>query len=246
MNLTRSARAARAASPSGGSDGSKAPGPVRPIEPAAVRTRRRPLFVGLGAALVALGGLGAYAIVSSNGAGTIAVLAVTREVPAGQPIERADLVSVQVPTTSDLRAVPVANAREVIGKRTLVRLLPGSLINQAAVTAQLTPNAGQALVGVAVARTQMPATTLNGGDEILIVNAPENSTSAGNADAQPVSIKATVVSTEVSSPDGDGKNVVSSDDKTIVNVSVSQADAARVAVWGSAGTAAIVVLHQGS
>lgn len=239
MNLTRAAKS------SAGSD-LKPPAVARPVEPVTVRTRRRPLFVGLGAALVALGGLGAAAVVSSSGGGTIAVLAVSREVPAGQSIQREDLVSVQVASTSDLHVVPVANAREVIGKRTLVRLLPGSLVNRDAVTAQLTPSAGQALVGVAVDKTQMPATQLNGGDQILIVNVPQGGTPSGDAAAEPGSVKATVISTEVSNPETDSQKVVSTDEKTIVNVSVPQADAAKVAAWGSTGAAAIVVLHQGS
>jgi hypothetical protein len=65
---------------------------VRPaLEP--VRTRRRPLLVGLGIALTALGGLGAVWLASA-GTGTVTVVGVAKEVRAGDVIQKDDLVGV--------------------------------------------------------------------------------------------------------------------------------------------------------
>src|SRR5436190_22975004 len=88
------------------------PVPRAALEP--VRTRRRPLLIGLGLALTALGGLGA-AWLASSGTGTTSVIGVAREVRAGQIIQRQDLVSVQIGAGSGLRAVPVQRAEDVVG-----------------------------------------------------------------------------------------------------------------------------------
>src|SRR4051812_39330783 len=84
---------------------SELPRVARPaVEP--VRARRRPLLVGLGLALTALGGLGA-AWLASTGTGTVTVVGIKREVRAGQIIRRQDLGGVQIPLASGLRSVPV-------------------------------------------------------------------------------------------------------------------------------------------
>lgn len=213
------------------------PGPAsaaRPgIEP--VKTRRRPLVIGLGLALTALGGLGAVWLASS-GTGMVAVVAVKREVRAGQVIQRQDLVSVEIAAGSGLRAVPVPQAEDVVGKRTLVRLLPGSLLNPDAVADKLVPAAGQALVGLSLAPGQRPAVALDAGDSVEIVYTPgsQDVATAGANRATPVN---GVVVNAVEDPDST---------RTVVNVTVAMDAAAKVATWGSAGRATIVVLPPAS
>ena len=105
------------------------PAVARPaIEP--VRTRRRPLLVGLGVALTALGGLGAVWL-ASTGTGTVTVVGVVKEVRAGDVIQKDDLVGVQIATGTPLHTLAVDHYADVVGKRSLVRLLPGSLLNPA-------------------------------------------------------------------------------------------------------------------
>ena len=98
------------------------------LEP--VRTRRRPLLVGLGIAFTALGGLGAVWL-ASTGTGTVTVVGVAKEVRAGDVIQKDDLVGVQVAPDSPLHTLSVDHYGDVVGKRSLVRLLPGSLLNPA-------------------------------------------------------------------------------------------------------------------
>ena len=202
----------------------------RPVlEP--VRTRRRPLLVGLGVALTALGGLGA-AWLATTGAGTVAVLGVANEIHAGQVIHRQDLVSVQIAAGSGLSALPVRRAEEVVGKRTLVRLLPGSLLNPAAVADKLVPDSGQALVGLGLGLGQRPAVPLDTGDPVEIVYTPGAQDESASSALQSAPVRAVVVSIADDSDTG----------KAVVDVAVSVDVAAKVATWGSAGRATLVLL----
>jgi hypothetical protein len=222
------------ASTAGATSGQVSPPVARPVlEP--VRTRRRPLLVGLGVALTALGGLGA-AWLASTGAGTIAVLGVVHEIHAGQVIHRQDLVSVQIAAASGLASVPVRRAEDVVGKRSLVRLLPGSLLNPSAVADKLVPTAGQALVGLSLGPGQRPALPLDTGDRVEVVYTPPTPDAQAPADGQPTSPILAVVVSSQDDPDAG---------KVVVTVSVAVDAAAKVAMWGSAGRATIAMLSAG-
>jgi hypothetical protein len=199
------------------------------LEP--VRTRRRPLLVGLGIALTALGGLGAVWLASS-GTGAVTVVGVAREVHAGQVIQRQDLLSVEIAAGSGLKAVPVRRAEDVIGKRSLVRLLPGSLVNPEAVADRVVPAAGQALIGLSLAPGQRPAVPLEAGDLVEIVYTPASQDAASPSPPRMPPVTAVVVSTH------DDRDT----DRTIVDVTVPLDAAVRVATWGSAGHATIALL----
>jgi SAF domain len=191
-------------------------------------------MIGLGLALTALGGLGS-AWLASSGAGTTAVVGVAREVRAGQVIQRQDLASVEIATGSGLRSVPVQRAEDVVGKRTLVRLLPGSLVNPDAVADKLVPAPGQALVGLSLAPGQRPAVPMDAGDPVEIVYTPGSQDTASPGAVRTPPVHGVVVST-VEDPDSN---------KTIVNVTVATEEAAKVATWGSAGRATIAGLPAG-
>ncbi len=201
------------------------------LEP--IRTRRRPLLVGLGIALTALGGLGA-AWLATSGTGAVSVVGVRSEIHAGAVIERDDLISVQVVAGGDLHTVPVERADSVIGRRSLVRLLPGSLVNPDAVADKLVPAAGQALVGLSLGSAQRPAVTLDAGDPVEIVYTPGANDQDGPG-AAPAPVRAVVVSTSEDTDAG----------RTIVNVTVPADVAARVAGWSSASKASVVLLAAG-
>jgi hypothetical protein len=201
------------------------------VAPEPVRTRRRPLLIGLGVALTALGGLGAAWLASADG-GTVAVLGVAREIRGGQIVHRQDLATVHIATGSGLSSLPVRRAGDVVGKRSLVRMLPGSLLNPAAVADKLVPAAGQALVGLSLGPGQRPTVPLDTGDSVEIVNTPGSEDASTSGSAPPLAVLALVVNTE---EDLDAN-------KMVVNVSVPVDAAAKVATWGSAGHATIAVL----
>ncbi len=205
------------------------PPSARPA-PEPVRTRRRPLLVGLGVALTALGGLGAVWL-ASTGTGTVTVVAVAREVRAGEVIQKDDLVGVQVAAGSPLRTVPLDAYQQVVGKRSLVRLLPGSLINRDAVADKLVPGPGQALVGLSLTSAQRPAVQFDAGDTVQILFSP-GAQDTTEASSPPSPVPGTVVGTDEDEDAG----------RLVVNVTVSAASAPKVATWGSAGRATIVLL----
>jgi SAF domain-containing protein len=218
-----------------GGAGPTTPGPGAPpvarpaLQP--VRTRRRPLLVGLGVALTAVGGLGA-AWLASSGTGTIAVVGVAHEIHAGQVIHRQDLVSVQIVAGSGLSSLPVQRAEEAVGKRSLVRLLPGSLVNPSAIADKLVPAPGQALVGLSLGPGQHPAAPLDSGDSVAIVYTPGGQDQPTAGSEQPESVPAVLVSSHDDPDTG----------KTVVDVSVPVAAAAKVATWGSSGRATVALL----
>jgi hypothetical protein len=209
------------------------PAVARPVlEP--VRSRRRPLLVGLGIALTALGGLGA-AWLASTGTGTVTVVGIAKEVRAGDVIRKDDLIGVQVAPGSPLHTVSVDHYADVVGKRSLVRLLPGSLLNPDAVADKLVPGAGQALVGLSLGPAQRPAIQFNAGDAVQILYTPGSQDAAAEPESSPSTVLGTVVSTQ---EDADANRL-------IVNVTVDSESAPKVAAWGSAGRATIVLLPAG-
>jgi hypothetical protein len=127
--------------------------------------------------------------------------------------------------------LPVQRAEEVVGKRSLAHLLPGSLLNPDAVAGKVVPAAGQALVGLSLGPGQRPVVPLNAGDPVEIIYTPgaqDVGAQAGQA--------ATVVGVIVSTQDDPDSN------KTVVNVSVPRDAAVKVATWGSAAHASIALL----
>jgi hypothetical protein len=214
--------------PNGPPSGRTTPTPSLPPAPPSVRTRRRPGMLAAGIALVAVGALGAAYLAEVVGQ-TMPVVAVARDVPAGQVIERADLTVAEVSSDPALSPIPAAALTGLVGQRAAVALTAGSLLTDAAVTDQLLPTGGQSLVGVALTTSQLPAQPLRAGDRIRIVDTP---VSQGEPPATtPASIAGLVVS--VSEPDQAGV--------TVVDVTVPSARAADLAARVATGRIALVL-----
>ncbi|MFC8013376.1 SAF domain-containing protein [Streptomyces cinereoruber] len=197
-----------------------------------VKKERRWSVAALCVVLATVAGLGAAAAVTSASDRT-KVLAVARDVPAGQPLTAADLTVAEVSADAALTPVPAAQKVSVVGKRTAVELRKGGLLT----TSQLTAGSGlgddKQQVGVQVKRGQAPAGTLAPGDKVLAVTTPaqgEQSTGSGKAEAPPSTVDAVVVT--VSRPDASG-NVV-------VNLAVTPSDGPLLATRASQGRIAIV------
>ena len=131
---------------------------------AALRRRRRPGLWAAGTALVAVGGLGAAALVGQAG-DRVEVLAVARTVPVGQTIGGQDVTVARVAADPALRPVPAAERDQVVGRVAAVELRPGSLVTAGEVTDDAVPRAGEQVVGVATGPGQMPARGLRPGIE---------------------------------------------------------------------------------
>lgn len=209
--------------------------PARPELPittsAPVKRERRWSVAALCIVLAVLAGLGAAAAVTSA-SDRIKVLAIARDVPAGQALSSADLIVAEVSADAALTPVPAAQKASMVGKRPAVDLRKGGLLT----TSQLAPGTGlgddKQQVGVQVKRGQAPAGTLAPGDKVLAVTTPGQGEqpTGKDAEAPPSTIKAVVVT--VSRPDASG-NVV-------VNLAVASTDGPLLATRASQGRIALV------
>ncbi|WP_199736101.1 SAF domain-containing protein [Micromonospora sp. HM5-17] len=170
------------------STGGPVDAPVTP--PRIVRQRRmRPGLLGLAVLLIALGGLGsAFAVTSVRATG--AYLAVARTVPVGTALSADDLVTVQVAGGQGLDPVPADRIGEVLGKRALVTLVPGTLLTMAQVTDKPLLEPGQQQISLGLAPSEVPAKRLRPGDRVLLLSTPGRN---GDPDAPPTRFQATVI-----------------------------------------------------
>ena len=108
------------------------------------------------------------------------VLAVRSAIPKGHVIERADLVSTSVSGVDG--AVPVAQINSVVGHTAAVDLVDGQVLTQSMLTATSVPGEGQALVGLSLDATRVPATGLEPADLVDVIAVPSAADGAASAD----------------------------------------------------------------
>lgn len=211
------------------------PVPVRPDIPitttAPVKRERRWSVVALCIVLAAVAGLGAAAAVTSASDRT-RVLAVARDVPAGQALTDDDLAVAEVSADAHLTPVPASDRGSMVGKRPAVDLRKGGLLTASQLSAGTGLGDDKQQVGVQVKRGQAPAGALAPGDKVLAVTTPaqgEQPDTEG-AEAPPSSISGVVVS--VSRPDASGT--------IVVNLAVSPTDGPLLATRASTGRIALV------
>lgn len=204
-----------------------AAGKVQPPKP--VKQRRRPGRLALAIALVALGTLGVVWYVGQVSK-TTSVVSVAADVHRGEQLTAEDLAVAELPDgPSTLATVPAAQLNELVGQYANADLTSGMLLTPTAVTPELTPPAGESIVGVALTPAQMPTQQLSAGDKVQIVETP---VSQGEPPAEaPGSIEATVVSASLT-PSGD---------QTIVDVQVAQEEAGALAARAASGRVALVL-----
>jgi hypothetical protein len=124
-------------------------------------------------ALVALGAL-AFLYVSGQLSSASPVIAVTADVQRGAVITADDVDVANAVPDPALAPLPAGRMDEVIGLRAATDLVAGSLLTEASVTPAVVPTAGEAVVGVALNRAQVPGEPLLPGDVVLVVNTPRS------------------------------------------------------------------------
>ncbi|GAA0262576.1 SAF domain-containing protein [Cryptosporangium japonicum] len=193
-------------------------GPV-PAPRVVGQRRVRTGHLGLAVALVAIGGLlAAFAFYAATRTGDF--LAVARPVAAGATITDADLAVVQVNSASGLTPLAASQRGSVVGKRAKVSLVPGTLLTAAQLTDEELVGPGQQQVGIGLKPEQMPASQLRPGDKVrLVALAAPNSSSSSSSSSSAETFTATVVG---ASPRRENQ------ERTVVYVAVSSADAAEV------------------
>ena len=193
-------------------------------------------------AFLLLGLVGALVAVSAvNRAGDrVSVLALARDVQAGQPITDADLLIASVSADPALVPVPAADRASVVGQRAAVDLRQGGLLTRS----QLQTGGGlgddQQVVGVEVKKGYAPRDELRPGDRVLAIVLPAQGESgeAGppKAPSVPEGIEATVKS--VGRTDATGS--------VVVNLVVTPTDGPRLATKAAAKQIALVRQPRGS
>ncbi|MFJ7249233.1 SAF domain-containing protein [Kitasatospora sp. NPDC098652] len=178
--------------------------------------RRRPAVLAMAVALIAAGGLGGAVLYNSTGQ-RVAVLALARDVPWGQVITDDDLVVARIAGDPALRPVSAQDRARAVGLRAATDLKRGAMLTGSDLAQGLTVQPGQIVVGVSAKRTQLPASRLQPGVQIVVVNTPDN--------GRPDSLAATVIT--VGRVDTDGSQVI--------DVAVGTADGPRLAQWVAGG-----------
>jgi hypothetical protein len=199
--------------------------------------RRRPAMIALSVALVGAGVLvsaGLYQRANHQ----VPVVLVTAAVPAGAVITAADLGTTTVVAGPGMQVIPGRQLQQVVGETAATALRPGTLLAVSELTTAQPPAAGQVLVPVPVKPSELPASGLFPGDQVLAVATP--GAAGGNASAAPVLTHAIpgVVQKVRSIPDQDGLDVVDL---------LVPADAGTVVAQQAAtGEIALIVTRRGS
>ncbi|MFJ9574649.1 SAF domain-containing protein [Streptomyces bacillaris] len=208
-----------------------APSPL-PITHEAPRRRRRPVVVGAGLALAAVGALLAAWQVSEAGDKT-PVIALAHDVRAGQVVKKSDLAVAQVAADPALAPVPVSRSGDIVGKTAAADLSKGSLVTDSSVREGSLVTQGRDTVGILAKPGQLPAQRLRSGAKVALVHTPQDDADTAKSSTQkaPDSINAIVVG--VSSADANGA--------VVVDVAVAGTDSSPLASWAARGAVTVVM-----
>lgn len=136
-------------------------------------SRRRWGRVAVGGA-VTLVGSWIFAALYLSAGDRVEVLVVARDVPRLEAIERADLRAVRLADAPDVATVPASRLEELIGRRTAVDLVAGSVLAEEQVlsaSAQLV-GADEAVVGLVAGPGEAPTSSLDRGTGVLLIIRP--------------------------------------------------------------------------
>ncbi|MEU7802745.1 SAF domain-containing protein [Micromonospora arborensis] len=204
----------------------------------APQRRWRPSLLWVGVALVVVGALIGWKVLTAVGA-TDQYLAVGRTVDFGAVLTRDDLTTVRISSDPALQPIRASEVDTVLGKRAAMPLTAGTLLTQAQLTDRAMPGAGQQLVGLGLPQTRVPSARVKPGAKVLLViTAPATAIAAGDdkqSTEPPLNIPATVVDVRPGAKDGE----------TQLNVSVAEREGPLVASRAAEGRI-VVLLTAGS
>jgi Flp pilus assembly protein CpaB len=219
-------------------NGQRAGERARP-EPARGPRRHRQVPLVIVGALLVLGCALAFVDASLHLGSREEVLVVAQPVAAGQVLTSADLRVARVSTGSGLDVVLSGDEATVVGRRTAVPLLAGSLLTSSEVGSAPEVGSGFDVVAVGLKAGAYPP-ELAPGDRVQVV--PVTSSASGGTGAASVTsgspVAATVLSVEPAPSD--------SDTPAVFSLQVSTSDANEVAALAAAGQASLVEVGAGS
>lgn len=182
----------------------------------------------------------------------VAVLALTHDVPQGQPIARSDLTVVNLSLSPGLTPILLGDLDEVIGRSAGVPLVRGTLLTASELTEHHGPARGKAIVGVATKPGQLPAGGVEVGDSVDVILTGSAATLTGG-----VSDGSTATSSAASSGDLEIGGVLATNatvtgvtgatdpnaDSNVVSVLIPSSLAPLVASASAAGQVALVLVE---
>lgn len=197
-----------------------------------VKNRRRPLLLAAGALLAVLSILGVVYLFAQSRQ-TVDALVLKADAPAGATLTADMLTKRTLNADSGLQIIPVEDADTILDSQLSTRLPAGSLLTPSHVTVQLLPEKGTSIVGVAVPYQKRPATPLQRGDKVRIVDTPRDQ--ADPPSQGPIATRGTVVSTEDHPDTG----------VTVVDVIVPDGEANWVAARSATNRIAVIIDSRG-
>ncbi|MFJ3946138.1 SAF domain-containing protein [Streptomyces griseoaurantiacus] len=204
-----------------------------PITNDAPRSRRRPVVVGAGLALAAVGALVSVWMVNEAG-DKVSVVATRHAIEAGDTIKASDLVATEISHDAQLHSVPASRSSELIGKRASSDLPEGVLVTEDSVSSGSSVTAGKSVVGILAKPGQLPVQKLHTGDKITVVHTPQDgsaSASSNKPGSAPDNLPAVV--SRVGSPDANGA--------VVVDIAASDVNSTSLAAWAAGGNVSIVL-----
>lgn len=192
--------------------------------------RRRRSFMVIGAVMVLAGAIGFAGLLNASGERSD-VLALARDVPAGQKITAADLRVVALSEDPGLKPVAAAKKDTIVGRRTAAALSQGTLLTSRQLTGKGGLRPGEALVAVEVKRGMAPVDALRPGATVSLVTRPKEGEVVGKEQPELTEVAGRVVKVGAPSSSGD----------VVVQTAVRDADSGLVASDASAGRVAIVL-----
>lgn len=218
--------------------------PPNPPGAQTAQRRRRPKLIGLGVALIVLGGLFGWWVDAQGESQT--VLVATEPIQAGKPVKASQLGTTEISGGQNTTTIPVMHRDDIAGQMASSNVPAGTVLNPDQFVTSVEPDEGMSIAGVPVTAAQMPALGLKPGDTVTVVvtadgqgaasgaggNGEEDSGSSGGSSVQEGQTwRATVAS--IGEPADDGVRTV---DVTL------NADAAEaLASAGGSGRLAIVL-----
>lgn len=211
--------------------------------PSPVRVRRPILAVA--SIAVVFASVAVFVSIYSRANHQVAVIAITRSVQPGERIAANDIGSSNVVVSGTVSPVPVAEARDVVGKFAAVALVPGSLLTMADVSNSHPLGSGDAVVGIALKDGQLPSSGVEPGDDVMVVQtatpgtpAPATSTVSGSGDTSTGVLVPSARVYGVASPPPNSSGATSE----LVSIEVSATVAAEVSVAAAADQVSLVLL----
>jgi len=218
------------------------------------RSRRRRPLLALSSALLVAVCVAVFTNLYLRAGHQVSVLAIARPVEQGQAISSDDLAIVRVSLSPGVAVVPANEENSVVGHRVSVAIGSGSLLTPSDLVGEPSPPPIDAIVGVALKPSQLPAAGVSSGETVDIVmtgvpGSPYSASGNGVAEqptASAVSGPGTILAPDVHVSEVALPSAASGSDTVVVSLVVPRVLAPIVASASAAGQAALVVVAPSS